>query len=67
MSEDYFREQRTKLVREFWFLKSKRCYLAAKARVRKIADLDFEFKGIPKEETLRKFSYDQIKQKEKQI
>ena len=63
MNEDYYREQRAELVKQFWFLKSKRLYLAAKARVRKIAELDFEFKGIPKEETLKKFKYDSIKSK----
>jgi hypothetical protein len=63
MNEDFYKEQRTRLANEFWFLKSKRLYLAAKARVRKIAELDFEFKGIPKEETLKKFKYDSIKSK----
>jgi hypothetical protein len=58
---EYFREQRAKLVREFWFLKSKRLYMSAKARVRKIADLDMEHKGIPREVTLEKFHYYSIK------
>lgn len=67
MNEEYYREQRAELVKQFWFLKSKRLYLAAKARVRKIAELDFEHLGIDKNVTLQKFKYDQIKQKEKQI
>ena len=58
---EYFREQRAKLVREFWFLKSKRLYMSAKARIRKIADLDFESRGIPKEVTMEKFHYNDIK------
>jgi len=64
MNEEYFREQRANLVREFWFLKSKRCYLAAKARIRAIARLDLEYKGIPIEKTYEKFGYDKIKSKE---
>jgi len=64
MNEEYFREQRANLVREFWFLKSKRCYLAAKARVRAIAKLDFKYDGTPIEATYEKFNYDKIKSKE---
>ena len=64
MNEEYFREKRASLVREFWFLKSKRCYLAAKARIRAIARLDLEYKGIPIETTYDKFGYDKIKSKE---
>lgn len=64
MSEEYFRNTRAELVKQFWFLKSKRMYMSAKARVRKIADLDFEHLGVPKEETLKKFKYDQIKSRE---
>jgi hypothetical protein len=58
---EYFREQRAKLVREFWFLKSKRLYMSAKARVRKIAELDYEQMNIPIQETLDKFHYNDIK------
>ena len=61
MNEDYYREQRAELVKQFWFLKSKRLYMSAKARVRKIAELDFEFKNVPTDVTLRKFNYDNIK------
>jgi len=61
MTVDSYREQQAKLVREFWFLKSKRLYMSAKARVRKIAELDLEFKDIPKADTYRKFNYDSIK------
>ena len=61
MNEDYYREQRAELVKQFWFLKSKRLYMSAKARVRKIAELDLEFKGTPKEETYSRFNYDKIR------
>ena len=64
MNEEAYTERRAQLVKEFWFLKSKRLYMSAKARVRKIAELDLEYKGVPKEETLKKFKYDQIKLKE---
>lgn len=60
---EYNKEQRAKLVREFWFLKSKRLYLSAKARVRKIAQMDFENLGIPIKETLNKFHYENINEK----
>lgn len=61
MTEEKYTEQRAKLVNEFWFLKSKRLFLSAKARIRKIADLDFEQKGIDREITLEKFNYNKIK------
>ena len=61
MTEEYYTEQRAKLVKEFWFLRSTHCPLAAKARVRKIADLDYEYKGIDREITLDKFNYYKIK------
>jgi hypothetical protein len=61
MTEQQFTAQRAKLVNEFWFLKSKRLFLSAKARIRKIADLDFQYKGIAREVTKQKFNYDKIK------
>ena len=60
LSEDRYTETRAELVRDFWFLKSKRCKLAAKARIRKIADLDFEQNGTPREKTLEKFNYEKL-------
>ena len=60
MTEQQYTARRAELTREFWFLKSKRLHLSAKARVRKIADLDFEQKGTPREETLRKFNYNHL-------
>ena len=61
MTEEKYNELRTKLVNEFWFLKSRKLYLSAKARIRKIADLDFEQKGINRDVTYQKFNYDKIK------
>lgn len=60
MIEERYKEKRAALVREFWFLKSKHCRLSAKARVRKIAELDLENKDIPIEKTLERFNYDKL-------
>lgn len=61
MNEQYVNEQRAKLVREFWFLRSKKLILSARARVRKIADFDLEHYGTPREETFQKFNYNKLK------
>ena len=61
MTEEQFTTQRAKLVNEFWYLKSKRLFLSAKARIRKIADLDYQYKGIDRETTKQKFCYYKIK------
>lgn len=66
MNIENYKEIRAQLVKEFWFLKSKRLFLSAKARVRKIADLDFEQKGISHEETLKRFNYTRIGFKDKE-
>lgn len=63
MTEENYTTIRSQLVREFWFMKSKRLYMSARARIRKIAALDFEMNGIPKEKTLAKFHYNDIKAK----
>ena len=60
MTEGQYTEQRARLVNEFWFMKSKRLHLTAKARVRAIADLDYEYAGIDREETKKKFNYDKL-------
>jgi hypothetical protein len=60
MTKELYTEMRANLVREFWFLKSKRLYMSAKARVRKIADLDLEYSGTPREYTYQKFNYSKI-------
>lgn len=61
MTEKQYIAQRAKLINEFWFLKSKRLFLSARARVRKIADLDYEKYGTDREETKQKFNYYRIK------
>lgn len=53
--------RRAKLISEFNFLMRRRMYLSAKARVRKIADLDYDYDKTPKEKTLRAFNYYDIK------
>ena len=61
MNSENYKEIRAQLVKEFWFLKSKRLYLSARARVRKIADLDYEQCGIDRAITKEKFNYSKIK------
>jgi len=52
-----YEEIRAQLVTELEFNLSIHCKLNARARIRKIADLDYEVKGIDREETMRKFNY----------
>lgn len=61
MTEEKYQSYRHQLTVESLELRKRRCYLSAKARIRKIAELDLEHKGIPKEETLQKFNYYNIK------
>jgi hypothetical protein len=61
MTQKMYATRRASLVREFYFLQSKHCHLSAKARIRQIAKLDFEFSGIPIEETKQLFNYDRIR------
>lgn len=61
MTLETYIQYRSRLVSEFWFLRSKRLYLSARARVRKIADLDFAYSGIPREQTFHEFHYYEIK------
>ena len=61
MTQETYESRRAELVKEFWFLKSKRLYLSARARVIKIAKLDLEQNGTPIEVTKEKFKYDTIK------
>lgn len=56
MTERY-EERRRELVIEANNLRKIRCYLSAKARIRKIAQLDLKYKGVPIEETYDKFNY----------
>lgn len=61
MNEEQYTARRAQLVKEYNHLVSSHCHLCAKARVRKIADLDYEVKGIDKEETKRSFGYYNLK------
>jgi cell division protein FtsL len=61
MNEEQYTARRAQLVKEYNHLVSSHCHLCAKARVRKIADLDYEVKGIDKEETKRSFRYYNLK------
>lgn len=61
MNEEQYTARRAQLVKEYNHLVSNHCHLCAKARVRKIADLDYEVKGIDKEETKRSFRYYNLK------
>lgn len=60
MLEIDYHARRSKLVSEFLFLKSKRLYRSAAARVRKIAELDFEQCEIDKKKTLADFRYEEL-------
>ena len=60
MDEQLYNARRAKLVSEFLFLKSKRLYRSAAARVRKIAELDFEQCEIDKKKTLADFRYEEL-------
>ena len=57
MTDEMYYERRAQLEKEYWVARSNRCHLVAKARIRKIAQLDFEQFGIPVEETKEKFNY----------
>lgn len=57
MTEEQYQSRRHELAVEAMYLRSIRCPLSAKARIRKIAELDLEHKGIPKETTFKNFNY----------
>jgi ArsR family metal-binding transcriptional regulator len=57
MTESQYVQRRRELAIEVMELKSIRCNLAAKARIRKIAALDKEFKGVDVEVTKKNFGY----------
>lgn len=57
MVEDTYKAKRAKLLSEYEFLKRKRLYLSAKARLRKVAELEKDWSGKPMEETLRELGY----------
>lgn len=57
MTEEAYFNQRHKLVEEVMFLRQRHCNLSARARIRKIADLDFEQRGIDRSVTYKNFNY----------
>ena len=60
MDENFYRARRAKLVGEFMQMKKLRLYRSAAARVRQIAELDYQFDGTPIEKTKALFYYDQL-------
>lgn len=62
MTEQYYIARRTELETEVTRLRQIHCHLCARARIRKIADLDYEVKGIDREITKQKFNYYEVKQ-----
>ena len=61
MTEQYYIARRTELEAEIVRLRQIHCHLCAKARIRKIAELDFTVKGIDKEITKQKYNYYDVK------
>ena len=57
MSPEVYKSRRKELLKEYIEMKRMRLTLCARARVRKIAKLDFEYDGTPIEETYRRFGY----------
>lgn len=55
---DHYTRRRADLMRQLWFECKLHHRLNARARIRRIADLDYQHLGIPKEETYRQFNYD---------
>lgn len=62
MTEQNYTQRRKELINQLDFMLSKRLWLCARARIRKIADLDFEHKGIDIETTKEMFNYKRLKQ-----
>lgn len=61
MDRKAYTERRYELVVDVERLLSIHCRLCAMARIRKIADLDHEVKGIDREQTKQSFNYYNIK------
>jgi len=60
MNQEQYSQRRAEMIRDFYFQKSRRCRLNARARIRAIAKLDLEQSGIPIEQTKELFHYDEI-------
>ena len=57
MNTTRYQEQRNQLLMEILRLRTIHCPLSAKARIRKIANLDLEHRGIPREKTMASLGY----------
>lgn len=64
-SESYYIARRTALVREFMRLRDLHLWRCAAARVRTIAKLDLEHRGIPIQTTYSIFGYSELQKKMK--
>jgi hypothetical protein len=60
MNEIQYNIRRQELIKEMENLINSHCHLCAKARIRKIADLDFEYKGIDREQTKKSLGYNKL-------
>lgn len=56
-----YTERRAELIREMYWNLSIHCRLNARARIRKIADLEYEVKGTDREETKNSLGYYNLK------
>lgn len=60
MTLENYKERRVQLVSDFYFQMSHHCRMNARARIRDIARLEYEFRGTPEKETKQLFKYDEI-------
>lgn len=58
MTDQHYTALSAQLISELWREIAMHHRLNARARIRRIADLDYQHLGIPKEETYRQFNYD---------
>lgn len=61
MTEERYTEVRAALVSDIHFQLSRHCKLNARARIRKIAQLDYEQHGTPIETTKEFFNYNSLR------
>lgn len=57
MTQQQYLVRKSALEDDIIRLRMIHCNLSAKARIRKIAKLEFDFNGIPEKETLEKYNY----------
>lgn len=58
MTDQHYTALRAQLIAELWREIAMHHRLNARARIRRIADLDYQHLGIPKEETYELLHYD---------